>query len=148
MSTTQRPFSLPFPFSLFFSPSALAQINPFLAHYYAPLSGDVTQDINPVTSWLSPHLQFNFAGNKDIESDVTANIASYGRQLGTIIPAVLELAGDKDSPAIENLRAMAAHIEEVKEKHRQRSQKQLREQLAALQKEDPEALKALLASFQ
>ena len=148
MSTTQRPFSLPFPFSLFFSPSALAQINPFLADYYAPLSGDVTQDINPVTSWLSPHLQFNFAGNKDIESDVTANIASYGRQLGTIIPAVLELAGDKDSLAIENLRSMAAHIEEVKEKHRQRSQKQLREQLAALQKEDPEALKALLAPFQ
>jgi hypothetical protein len=69
--------------------------------FNAPLSGNVTQDINPITSWLSPQVEFNFAGKREVETDVVSNIASYGKQLGTIIPALLELAGETQGPALD-----------------------------------------------
>lgn len=81
-----------FPFMLpFLPPQAMSLMFPFgspfnfssHAPFNLPLSGNVTQDINPVTSWLSPQVAFNFAGKREVEADVVSNIASYGKQLGT-----------------------------------------------------------------
>ena len=112
-----------------------------------PLSGDVVQDINPITSWLSPNLQFNFAGNPTVEKDIHVNVASYGRQLGTLIPAVLALAADNDSPEVEKLRSLAADIEAVKAKHRQDKAQLLKQDLLLLKKEDPEGFRVLLEAL-
>jgi hypothetical protein len=58
-------------------------MNPWLFPWWGlfkwPLSGDVTQDIAPITSLLSPQFEFNFAGNRRIESEVIADVASYGK---------------------------------------------------------------------
>jgi hypothetical protein len=133
-----------FPFMLpFLSPQAMSLMFPL----NAPLSGNVTQDINPITSWLSPQVEFNFAGKREVETDVVSNIASYGKQLGTIIPALLELAGETQGPALDELRALEAKIELTKEKHRNQQTEILRAELTRLNQNDPEALKALLSDF-
>jgi hypothetical protein len=133
-----------FPFMLpFLSPQAMSLMFPL----NAPLSGNVTQDINPLTSWLSPQVEFNFAGKREVETDVVSNIASYGKQLGTIIPALLELAGETQGPALDELRALEAKIELTKEKHRNQQTEILRAELTRLKQNDPEALKALLSDF-
>ena len=133
-----------FPFMLpFLSPQAMSLMFPL----NAPLSGNVTQDINPITSWLSPQVEFNFAGKREVETDVVSNIASYGKQLGTIIPALLELAGETQGPALDELRALEAKIELTKEKHRNQQTEILRSELTRLKQNDPEALKALLSDF-
>jgi hypothetical protein len=113
-----------------------------------PLSGNVTQDINPVTSWLSPQLEFNFAGNHQIEADVISTVASYGKQLGTISEAVLELADGTQNGAIEQLRQLTKDIDSIKKKHQQQEATRLKAGLEQLQKNDPDAFKQLLLSFQ
>lgn len=148
------PFMLPFlppqAMSLIF-PFGSQQSSPFNAlsntPFNLPLSGNVTQDINPVTSWLSPQVEFNFAGKREVEADVVSNIASYGKQLGTIIPALLELAGDTQGAALDDLRTLEAKIESTKKKHRNKQTEILRAELTRLKQNDPEALKVLLSDF-
>lgn len=92
--------------------------NPFSFPPFAwnmPLSGDV-KDISPVTSWFSPQYEFNIAGNAALEKQVITKVASYGKQLGKLTNAVLELADGKPGEAVESLRALAAEIEAVKNK--------------------------------
>ena len=114
--------------------------------FQLPLSGDVIQDINPVTSWLSPNLEINFAGKPDVEKDIVANIASYGRQLGVVIPALLQALGDVDSPEVEKLRTLAGDIEAAKHKHKIRQAETLKQGLLSLKETDPEAFRSLLES--
>ena len=80
-----------------------------------PFSGDV-KDISPVTSWFSPQYEFNIAGNAALEKQVITKAASYGKQLGKLTNAVLELADGEPGEAVESLRAMAAEIEALKNK--------------------------------
>lgn len=121
-------------------------VNPDLTRWM-PLGGPFQlQDINPVTRWLSPNLDINFAGKPDVEKDIVANIASYGRQLGVIIPALLELAGDNNSPEVEKLRTLAGDIEAAKQKHKIRQAETLKQGLLSLKETDPEAFRSLLES--
>jgi len=119
---------------------------PLGAPFQLPLSGDVIQDINPVTSWLSPNLEINFAGKPDVEKDIVANIASYGRQLGVVIPALLQALGDVDSPEVEKLRKLAGDIEAAKQKHKIRQAETLKQGLLSLKETDPQAFRSLLES--
>ena len=116
--------------------------------YRAPLSGDVTQDINPVTSWLSPQFEFNFAGNRQLESKVVSQVASYGKQLGVVTDALVELAQGEQGEALKKLQQMQADIEQLKQQHQQQLLAQVKSGLGELQRKDPEALKQLLTEFQ
>ena len=116
--------------------------------YRAPLSGDVTQDINPVTSWLSPQFEFNFAGNRQLESKVVSQVASYGKQLGIVTDALVELAQGEQGEALKKLQQMQADIEQLKQQHQQQLLAQVKSGLGELQRKDPEALKQLLTEFQ
>ena len=116
--------------------------------YRAPLSGDVTQDINPVTSWLSPQFEFNFAGNRQLESKVVSQVASYGKQLGVVTEALVELAQGEQGEALKKLQQMQADIEQLKQQHQQQLLAQVKSGLGELQRKDPEALKQLLTEFQ
>jgi hypothetical protein len=112
-----------------------------------PLSGDVTQAIAPLTNWFSPTVEMNFAGNRKIEGDVVANVASYGKQLGLLTDAVLALGKGNEAPPVQELRKLAAQIEERKRRHKDDLQQQARSALETLRKADPDALKRLLADF-
>ena len=120
---------------------------PWWGLYKGPLSGDVTQDISPVTSWWSPQVEFNFAGNRRIESQVVSDVASYGKQLGILIDAMQELAEGKNGEAVERVKALAEQIEAVKTQHRERLEQHLKDDLDQLKQHDPQALKRLLDAY-
>ena len=51
-------------------------MNPWFDAFKALMSGNVRQVIAPITSWFSPELEFNFAGNTAIESNVVAGMTT------------------------------------------------------------------------
>ena len=117
--------------------------NPFSFPPFAwnmPLSGDV-KDISPVTSWFSPQYEFNIAGNAALEKQVITKVASYGKQLGKLTNAVLELADGEPGEAVESLRVMAKEIEELKSKTLADS---IEADLAKLKVQDKAAYEALV----
>ncbi|NJM32734.1 MAG: hypothetical protein HC848_07655 [Limnobacter sp.] len=101
-----------------------------------PFSGNVTQDISPVTTWLSPQFQFNFAGNRRVETEVVAEVASYGKQLGILSEAVLELADGKKGEAVARLEKLQQQIEKVKSQHEDRTEERIQEDLLRLKSRD------------
>jgi len=117
--------------------------NPFALPPFAwnmPLSGDV-KDISPVSSWFSPQYEFNIAGNAALEKQVITKVASYGKQLGKLTNAVLELADGKPGDAVNALRAMADDIEALKNKTLADS---IEADLAKLKVQDKAAYEALV----
>ena len=117
--------------------------NPFALPPFAwnmPLSGDV-KDISPVTSWFSPQYEFNIAGNAALEKQEITKVASYGKQLGKLTNAVLELADGEPGEAVESLRVMAKEIEELKSKTLADS---IEADLAKLKVQDKAAYEALV----
>jgi hypothetical protein len=74
-----------------------------------PLSGDVTQAINP-WSWVFGTGQFGFininlgnSGDPKIEQEVLDEVGSYGRQLGRIGDALAVLIKHADKKALDPL---------------------------------------------
>lgn len=128
-------------------------MNPWWPFYFtpdvfrSPLSGNVEQDISPLTNWFSPQVELNFCGNKNIEATVISEVASYGKQLGILTDAVLALAGDNDHPAIQRLSEIAEQIQQVKERCEVNQKNVTKEHLDRLLKTDPGALKELLAQY-
>ena len=126
-------------------------MNPWLFPWWGlfkgPLSGDVTQDIAPITSWLSPQFEFNFAGNRRIEAEVVADVASYGKQLGILSEAMLELAGGNKGEAVDRLKKLTIQIDKVKHQHEDRLEQKVKADLDKLKQHDPKALKRLLNEY-
>ncbi|MCC5811759.1 MAG: hypothetical protein JJU06_15415 [Ectothiorhodospiraceae bacterium] len=118
---------------------------PWLSAFYRwPLSGDVQQDIAPLTNLFSPQLAVSFAGNPDIEREVVSQVASYGRQLGILTDAVLAMAADSCDPAVERLRETRDAVEDVKARHRTAAIKSSRQAMDHLRRTDEEAFRELL----
>ena len=99
-----------------------------------PLSGDVTQTINPWTWMFNPtgsqfglvNISLGKSSNPDVEQEVLEDVASYGKQLGRLGDALLVLVDhfhpkEKLKPheekAIADLRALLAEIAQVKAKY-------------------------------
>ena len=126
-------------------------MNPWLFPWWGlfkgPFSGDVIQDIAPITSWLSPQFEFNFAGNRRIEAEVVADVASFGKQLGILSEAVMELADDKKGVAVDRLKKLTDQIEEVKRQHKDRLEQKVKAELDQLKQQDPKALKRLIDEY-
>ncbi|MBA1149047.1 hypothetical protein H0Z60_18505 [Ectothiorhodospiraceae bacterium WFHF3C12] len=102
---------------------------------YSPLSGDVSQAINPWT-WFARiagsqmgfiNIHQTSGGDTELEREIVEDIASYGRQLGRISEALAVLAEHTDreklSPderqALEAFETMAQRIEEAKARRRE-----------------------------
>lgn len=126
-------------------------MNPWLFPWWGlfkwPLSGDVTQDIAPITSLLSPQFEFNFAGNRRIESEVVADVASYGKQLGILSEAVMELADGNKGVAFDRLKKLTDQIEEVKHQHEDRLEQKVKADLDQLKQQDPKTLKRIIDEY-
>lgn len=105
------------------------------------------QSISPVTSWFSPNYEINFAGDKNIEQKIIADVASYGTQLDRLTEAVLVLAQERTEPAIEKLRAVHKDIEALKAKTREQLVSRIEGDLAKLKAQDEEAYRRLLATL-
>lgn len=123
-------------------------LNFWLKEFYLPLSGAVTQDIDGMANVLSPQLAFHFAGDQEIEAEVIGKVASYGKQLGALTEVVLELSDGRDSEAVRRLERLAEEISQVKQQHQIKLAGRAKESLDALKMHDPEAFRALLASYQ
>lgn len=111
--------------------------------FKAPFSGDVTQQIIP--RFFSADIQ----GDPEIEAQVQADVASYGRQLGKILEAVKKIADDPkvmvDVPEIEKL---IEDIEMVKAKQRDDAQSRAVSALDHLRKTDEKAWRDLIKKSQ
>lgn len=105
------------------------------------------QSISPVTSWFSPNYEINFAGDKNLEQKIVAEVASYGTQLKLITEALLVLAGDRQDKAFEDLREVHEKIKQVKEKTNAQLVSRIQGDLAKLKAQDDEAYKQLLATL-
>jgi hypothetical protein len=58
----------------------------------------------------------SIAGDADVERRVTRDIASFGRQLGWLQEAILEMSGDAShAGAVRRVAALHAEIEQVKD---------------------------------
>jgi hypothetical protein len=103
-----------------------------------PLSGNVTQSINPWTWFLNPvgsqvglvNIELGKSSNPAIEEEVLSDVASYGKQLGRIEDALLVLLAHfrpehpltaEEETAISGLKAIVAEIAAVKAKHQPRA---------------------------
>jgi hypothetical protein len=101
----------------------------FFGKVKLPLSGDVTQAINPWSWWLSSMRQFGFvninqmeSSNPEMEREILENVASYGRQLGRIIEALsvalehtqFSNLTEDEQQALECFTEMATEIAAVK----------------------------------
>ena len=99
-----------------------------------PLSGDVTQTINPWTMFFNPvgsqfgliNVNLGTSSNPAVESQVLSDVASYGRQLGRIGDALVVLLAHfkpegklsrAEEKAIHDLKSMLDVIADVKERH-------------------------------
>ncbi|PNE12423.1 MAG: hypothetical protein CR217_03380 [Beijerinckiaceae bacterium] len=99
-----------------------------------PLSGDITQSINPWTAIFNPtggqyglvNITLGQSSAPEVEADVLSDVAGYGKQLGRIGDAVLVLINhlpentalsQEDIVAIYDLKEMLADITKVKKRH-------------------------------
>jgi hypothetical protein len=99
-----------------------------------PLSGDVTQTINPWTAVFNPtggqfglvNITLGQSSAPQVEADVLTDVAGYGKQLGRIGDALMVLVkhlpketalSHEDRAAIHALREMLADIDAVKKRH-------------------------------
>ena len=120
---------------------------PWWGQLRAPLSGDSNQYIAPTTTWLSPQFELNFAGNRKIEAEVVADVASYGKQLGILSDAILELAKGKSGKAIDRLQTLVNEVEDVKNQHKDILEQRVKADLDKLKEQDPKAFRRLLSEF-
>ena len=96
-----------------------------------PLSGAVTQTIEPWTSWFSAfgsqigliNVNLGTSSDPNIEKAAIAKVASYGKQLGRIEDALVVLLkhfrpneplSQKDDRAIRALQRMVEEIDDLK----------------------------------
>jgi len=97
-----------------------------------PLSGDVVQSINPFTAFMTGgqfglvNINLGQSSEPEVEAEVLADVASYGKQLGRIGDALIALLEHFDleeelsaegKKAIEALKEMLEQVAKVKEKH-------------------------------
>ncbi len=100
-----------------------------------PLSGDVTQSINPWTAFLSPigsqfglvNINLGQSSAPDVEQEVLSDVASYGKQLGRIGDALIVLLAhfhprepltSQETAAIAALKEILDKIADVKQTHK------------------------------
>ena len=103
-----------------------------------PLSGNVTQSINPWTMLFNPvgsqvglvNIELGQSSQPAVEEEVLTDVASYGKQIGRIEDALMVLLDhfnptrpltDHEQQAVDDLREMVGKVAKIKEHHRRSS---------------------------
>ncbi|SRR6266851_9896853 len=101
-----------------------------MALFKLPLSGDVNQWINPITSWWSGNqisINLGESGSPETEAEILRRVGSYGRQLGKITDAMIVLSkhlpksttlSEEEKEALKAFNDMANDIARIKESHK------------------------------
>jgi len=123
----------------------------------APLSGDVTQEIDAsLIRGIGDQLGFinintSRAGDAELEQRIVTDVASYGRQLGRVLDALDVLIrndergelGDEDQRALRALETLHAEVTALKQRSAADRLDQLIDDIHAL-RQDPQANEAAL----
>jgi hypothetical protein len=110
---------------------------------FPTLSFRYDQPISPVTTWFPTVI--NYQGDASIERKVTEEVASFGKQLGIISEALLEVAGDaRHGPKLKRLRTTVDEIEEVKRRQYKSLARQTTASFEELAERDPAEARALI----
>jgi hypothetical protein len=128
-------FPFTWPYSFFQAPK----------FFQAPTTLD--QPINP--GWFDVYIN-NYAGTPQIERDVVEKVASFGKQLGILTDALLELAGSKpraDNSAVTRLREIAEKIEALKELNKSSLESEARDAMARLARLEPAMARSIAAGY-
>ena len=105
------------------------------------------------TSFFSPNVSVNFAGNRAVEREVNEDVASYGRQIGwlnDIVAALAAAAPDalKADPAaagsLKKLGAAQEKIEAIKQRRKADAYDSAREALSRLGASDKDGYRRLV----
>jgi hypothetical protein len=100
-----------------------------VALFKLPLSGNVSQWINPMAWFLSGNQLNVYLGDSsapEVEAEILDRVGTYGKQLGQVTDAVIVLlkhlpdrAGlpPQELAALSKFEAMAAEVATIKEKH-------------------------------
>jgi hypothetical protein len=105
-------------------------------------SGDVD-----LANWFSPNVSVTYAGTPAIERDVIENVASFGKQLGILTDALVELADGAAGEATKELREIRDEVEKVKARHKRDVKREAEAAIERLAKLDESALKSLLRRY-
>ena len=106
-------------------------------------SGDVD-----LKNWFSPNVNVTYAGTPAIERDVVERVASFGKQLGILTDAVLELADGSAGDSVRSLREIAERVEAIKAAHKSDAKRSAKEAIEQLAKLDKPALLDLLRRYE
>ena len=99
-----------------------------------PLSGNVTQSINPWTMLFNPigsqvglvNIEMGQSSRPEVEQQVLEDVGSYGKQIGRIEEALIVLLDhfkpsrpltDQEQQAIGDLRELVSQVEKIKQRH-------------------------------
>jgi len=100
-----------------------------------PLSGNVTQSINPWTMLFNPvgsqvglvNIEMGQSSQPEVEQQVLEDVGSYGKQIGRIEDALIVLLDhfnpgrpltDQEQQAIGDLREVVSQVQRIKQRHR------------------------------
>ena len=100
-----------------------------------PLSGNVTQSINPWTMLFNPvgsqvglvNIELGQSTQPEVEEEVLTDVASYGKQIGRIEDALVVLLDhfnpsrpltSQEQQAIDGLRELVSQVQKVKQHYR------------------------------
>jgi hypothetical protein len=115
-------------------PESRADEVPHMPDFKLPLSGNVTQTINPWTVFFNPiasqvglvNVNLGNSSNPAVEEQVISDVASYGKQLGRIEDVLVVLLTHfrpkraltkAENKAILDLKRMIEDIGDVKKRH-------------------------------
>lgn len=106
------------------------RLSPVPATFQWPLSGDLTQTINPWT-WIGLNINLGNSAKPEVERRVLDEVGSYGRQLGRIgdaLGALVRKARDpsyaltpEDERALTRLLVQLDDVDSVKNRMRKRT---------------------------
>ena len=115
--------------------------------FQLPWSGDVTQNISPITTWFPLNIDVDYPGNPKVEVEVLSRVASVGKQLGRITEALLAVAeatSCTELKEIEALREIARQVDEIKQARRPLAVAEATAALQIVRSEDPAGYAAIL----
>jgi hypothetical protein len=104
-------------------------------------------EADPSAAWLKP-VTVSYAGDREIEDRVVSEVASYGKQLGLIADALLEIADDRPGKAVERLRSVVNRVEQVKARFNRALEEKAEEAFSALLSADPVAAERLMGALE
>lgn len=115
-----------------------------------PWSGNVSQDL--LQGWFSPRTDITIAGDAALEGRIVREVASYGSQLGTLIDAVLAIAGEESlsgaaQEKVHRLQELRDKVEGAKQRDQAELERAARDALERLRQADAAAAARLAAGY-